>query len=304
MCMKRGAKMTQTVYIDILVITNIYIGYILLSLAGLICSSKASTARLFLSAVLQGVYSLVILLPQIPLCIRLPARLLFCALFVFAAYGYRGRRSFVRLCLAFFAVSAVFAGLMSALWILVAPGGMACNNGAVYFQIDALTLAVLTAVCYAVVRLIYLVLKRQSPTQYIYTMQVEAFGRYFTCNAFLDTGNGLHDVFTGLPVIVVDRDTVAKLFDGVLPFDVETVESAAALPRGFRLLPCSTASGGGLMAVFRPENVVLRCTTGEAQTENVLIGIAPHRIKNGDYEALLSVDAVDGATKRRVGINA
>ena len=79
-----------------------------------------------------------------------------------------------------------------------------------------------------------------------------------------DTGNSLVDFFSGKPVIICDGTKFADI----------APSPSAPPPKGFRLLPCETVSGNGLIPVFQPDEVVIYAErTGRYRKVDALIGI-------------------------------
>ena len=72
------------------------------------------------------------------------------------------------------------------------------------------------------------------------------------------------DYFSGSPVIICAVEYFSELTGSEL--DIEK------LPRGFRLLPCSAVSGNGLIPVFRPDEIMISCTSGDRKPVDAVIG--------------------------------
>ena len=149
----------QTIYADVLVILNTYVNFALLRLTALIDKSKVRRLRIFLGALLGGFYSLIILCENIGDFTIFLSKAVVSVLMVLIAFGFDSLKGFLRSFAVFFGVSFGFAGLMLALWLFAAPNSMVFNNGTVYFNFDTMTLLILTALSYALVRLIFLYLK-------------------------------------------------------------------------------------------------------------------------------------------------
>lgn len=289
--------MTQVIYIDILVIVNIYIGYALLRLTGIVCSSRVKRLRILLSSALQGLYSMVILLPPVPALIRLPARLAVCGLFIAAAFELHSRKEFFRLYAAFLGLSFGFAGIMLAIWMFFAPGVMSYNNGAVYFTVDALTLAVATVVCYTASRLIYALIRLRSPKGSIYTLTIRVENKSVSCRALYDSGNSLCDAFSGLPVIIIDEPTARELVG-----QAADMESLSRFP-GFRMIPCETINAQSALPAFRPQSITIESLRIKHTTSAVYIGVSRTKIGNGEFGALLGARVLQNAEERKVSEN-
>lgn len=268
----------QIVYADVLIILNTYVNFALLRLASLITGAGSSRLRLFLSALFGGVYSLIILCDGLPSWLSLSFKAAATALMTLIAFGYKNFSAYAKRFSAFLFVSFLFAGLMFALWTLVKPETMFYNNATVYFGFDTMTLLIATTVCYAVLRVMCLVVEKKAPKGHIYEITVYILGREVTLNALLDTGSSLRDFFTSLPIVAVDSSEF-----GFLPSDI--AEMPPELKPG--IVPINTVSGDSAMLTVRPEKVRIKGLDCDFETKDLLIGLSRSKIKNGDFEAVL-----------------
>lgn len=274
----------RVIYADILYVLNVYITYGLLLLTGLISKTELKRLRLLLSSLLSGLYSLIILVPDISENLVAMSRIPACLLLVLVGYKVINKRHFLRLTVCFFAVNFAFAGLMFALWYFFSPQNMYYNNGIVYFDIDAVTLVVLTAVCWVLLKIICKIVSFRAPHNTVYDLHIYYKDEEFLCKSLLDTGNSLTDPFTAYPVIVVYRGVFGSTFDGRLTDEKHLSENK------LRLLVCSTVGGDGLLPCFRPENVKISSLDGSFETDRAVVALTDKKLKNGDFDAILPTD--------------
>lgn len=274
----------RVIYADILFVLNVYITYGLLLLTGLISKTELKRLRLLLSSLLSGLYSLIILLPDISENLVAMSRIPACFLLVLVGYKVINKRHFFRLTVCFFAVNFAFAGLMFALWYFFSPQNMYYNNGIVYFDINAVTLVVLTAVCWVLLKIICKIVSFKVPHNTVYDLHIYYKDEEFLCKSLLDTGNSLTDPFTAYPVIVVYRGVFGSTFDGRLTDEKYLSENK------LRLLVCSTVGGDGLLPCFRPENVKISSLDGSFETDRAVVALTDKKLKNGDFDAILPTD--------------
>ena len=177
------------IYVDVLVVINIFINYFLLSAASLIVRLKPKRIRLAAGAFTGGAYSLVIFLPNIPNVLSVFMNFCMSVLLVLIAFAPKKITVFIKEFAAFFAVNFIFAGLMLAVWLVFKPSGMVYNNAAVYFDIDVKLLVLSTVVCYAVLTLFSKLLKRNSPDDKLFDVKLCNKGAAVFTKALFDTGN-------------------------------------------------------------------------------------------------------------------
>ena len=162
----------MTIYADVLVVINIYITYGLLYLTSCFSSARLGRGRMLIASVVSGLYSLIIIVPDITDGIIGVSKLIFSLVLLRIAFGRVSRKQYIRLIPIFFCVNFAFAGIMLALWLFVAPRGMYYNNSIVYFDIDTVTLLILTFVCYAVLSLVHRFTQSRVPTDTVYECRI------------------------------------------------------------------------------------------------------------------------------------
>ena len=94
---------------------------------------------------------------------------------------------------------------------------------------------------------------------------------------FADSGNGMVDCFSGLPVIVCRRDMCADVSPPAIDMienNSDISEIGTQMIKGVRIMPFSTVGKGGLICMFKAESVVIDDETNEEKYPvNALIGI-------------------------------
>lgn len=276
--------MTQVIYADVLVVINFYITYILLKTTAFFCTRKPKTKGLLLSCFIGGFYSLIILIPNISdLAVSL-SRIPVCIVFILLCFGFHDKISFLKISLCFVFCNFLFAGLMFALWYFIYPAGMYFNGSVLYLSIDTLTLTVLTAVCYFVIKLFDLLLKKRKPDGTLFHCILTLKGKEYPLKAFYDTGNSFSDPFSGKGISIVSREALKEAFPTMPGVDTACLYAEYK----FRFLPCSTALGEGLLPVFTAEKLHIKGANKEETFCDVLIAVTDKKIFGGEYDLLLS----------------
>lgn len=228
------------------------------------------------------------------------ARILLSALIVLATLPRRGVLFFLKGWFVFFAVNFFFAGGMLGIWMLFAPRGMLYYNGVVYFHLNPLTLLLSTMAAYLLLSLISRLSRgsRLSGSKCRAVLWLE--GKSCTLEGFLDTGNGLYEPFSGIPVVVCQREAVRPLLGEELYLALKRGElsAVASQSKAIRLIPyAGVGKGGALPAVRLDELVTWR--EGEAyHTERVYMAITGEKLGDG-WDAILHPDLI--GTKITVG---
>lgn len=267
----------MVIYLDVLILINLYVTYFQILAVSAFTHRKSVWYRKLSAAGIGAVSSLSIFIPQEMVLTLTLLKIFLCALIAFVAFGYTGFRAYAVSVLFLMLVSFVFSGLMLCVWLFAAPMKMLFINGTVYFGIDTMTIILSTCAAYGVVRIIRYILDKNGKTDGKYTVIIKNNGRECRLSALADSGNGMVDCFSGLPVIVCRRDICAD----VSPPAIEMIENNSDISeigtqmiKGVRIMPFSTVGKGGLICMFKAESVVIDDETNEEKYPvNALIGI-------------------------------
>ncbi len=267
----------MVIYLDVLILINLYVTYFQILAVSVFTHRKSVWYRKLSAAGIGAVASLSIFIPQEMVLTLTLLKIFLCALIAFVAFGYTGFRAYAVSVLFLMLVSFVFSGLMLCVWLFAAPMKMLFINGTVYFGIDTMTIILSTCAAYGVVRIIRYILDKNGKTDGKYTVIIKNNGRECRLSALADSGNGMVDCFSGLPVIVCRRDMCAD----VSPPAIEMIENNSDISeigtqmiKGVRIMPFSTVGKGGLICMFKAESVVIDDETNEEKYPvNALIGI-------------------------------
>lgn len=260
----------HTIYVDVLIILNIYVNFILLLTVAKITHSKLKKARAVIAAVYGSFYSLIILLPSINDVLNILIKLFAAVTIVIIAFGmYSKARTFINI-VCFFIANFIFGGVIFAVYIWLKPSFIHFNNTYFYIDFSLLLLIFMTAFLYTALSIFQFFLDRSTDVSNAYRIIIKYKKNTAVLNALADTGNSLVDFFSGKPVIVCSYEKLAEKIS--LP-DIENPENFLSI-KGFRLIPYSTISSSGMIPVFTPDEVlIINDETGSVKKADVLVGI-------------------------------
>lgn len=255
----------HTIYIDVLLILNLYVNWLLLRSSARLTHTRLSGLRCLFSAAAGSLTSLTVLLPQMPLLLSLIIKFLSAAIPVAAAFGITKIGRFLRHLFVFLCVSFVFAGFMLALCTFSGADLLIWSGSCIYLHFSLTALILCTAVAYFLLKVFSLIRLRFFRCDESYEVIVRLGVHTAKQKGLADTGNSLTDCFTGKAVIIFGRDALSS---------IPEINTPEKLP-GYRLLPYATVSGSGILPVFRPDEVIIK-SIGQRKTlsADALIGIA------------------------------
>ena len=270
------------IYIDVLFLINLYVTYFQLLSVCIFTHTYISKIRIILSSVAGGTFSLVIFLPDDNVLIGVIVKIISCIVLSFSAFGFGNLNTFLKNTFFLLLVNFIFAGLMLGLWLFVAPLGMFYSNGALYFDIDGLTIIISTAVAYFVIRIVRFIFDKNGRADKKYEIEIYNNGFVARLSALPDTANGLVDCFSGMPVIICKKEKCMP----VLPDAIKDINDFCIEKiKGVRLLPVSTVAGNGIVYAFKVDKVTV-ISDNEQYSVNALIGVMEK--SRQEYDAIFN----------------
>ena len=289
--------METTIYLDILLCTNFLINFLLLSLSGKILRLKSSRFKVFLSASLGALYSLIILIEGIsPIILNLSKIIMMCVM-VLVAYSKPTFKLYIKRVLVFYLCSVALSGIIMLLEISLSPTFMSYQNGVLYFDISASILVLITGALYFAVSFACRFFRHTVSDDYIYKIKISLGGKTAILFGLFDSGNQLRDTISGLPVIVCELEKIKKIIpeDSLFLFKKGISIDSGFGYRGdlkFKLIPFSSVSGSGLITAFKPDFVEIDKDGKKTKITEILVGVGDV-ISGKEFDAILPKEAIN-----------
>ena len=281
------------IYIDVLVVLNIFINYFILLCASKLSAVPANGKRLVFACIIGGLFSVIIILPPVGTALNILIKASVSLAVTAAAFSFHTFRQFLRCFASFLTVNFAFAGIMTALWFTLKPEKMALNNGTVYFDIGIPFFVFASVACYGIVSLIVFLTKRHSPDNKIYTISVSIENKTAVMKALLDTGNSLCDSFTSKPVTTVEFSSIKW----ILPKDFLTENADLFWLARSGVIPINTVSGNTLLKTVRADRMVITDRKTRVEIDKPIIAISESPLSDGEYTALLNAEILEWGEK-------
>ena len=256
----------MTIYVDVLFVLNFFITYLLLLLTKSLVKFTSKAGRLLFGALIGGVYSLVILAPDLNFFVSLIGKLFESMLIVAASFNIKRLTVFLKTLACFYFSNMLFLGIILALWFWIKPKGIVVNNGIPYFSIPAGTLLLLALAAYVISICIIKIYNYTISKKEIYSLTIVTGEQSIHLFAFLDSGNKLKEPFSDYPVIIVDKSKI----------DFE--------PQ--RIIPYNTVGGEGMLQAFKPDKVII--SNGKKSFECDSVYIAAGSVDSKEFSAILN----------------
>lgn len=257
----------MTIYLDVLLLSNLWADYALLRATAALTHTPLKPLRCLIAALMGAVSALTVFLPEIPLPALLLGRILLAVMLCGIAFGFGNPRILLWQTGTFFGSSLLFCGAVWALASLCTPAGWYLRNTVVYADMSLLTLLLGTTAAAAIAVLRE---RRAAVTRHrTYRLHLRLGDMDMILPALSDSGNTLRDAFSGRPVVICGTDALGQWVS-----QYPDAETAAASARGFRMLPVKTVTGKCLLPAFLPDYAALLSMDGKTkQPLDILIAL-------------------------------
>lgn len=307
----------MTVYLDIVLIENLCMNYIILFATGYLLKKKINHIRLILSALLGGVYAILAYMEILEIYSNIILKVILSIVMVYIAYHAKNIRQLAKELLFFYLISFVFGGCAFALLYFIKPQEILIRNGS-YVGTYPLKIAILGGIVgFTITVIAFKFAKSKFNKKDIYcTITIYFKKENITTIALLDTGNMLKDPITQMPVIVVEKEILRKILPDIIlnnlnkiiggdvPKEVYEDENLEYITK-FRVIPFSSiGKANGMLLGFKANKVVIKDEDEQQTIENVIVGIYESKLsKKNQYFALIGLDLLEGSEKNEFTTN-
>ena len=250
-------------YIEFVIADNFLLTYLAGAAAARLLSKRESIVRLLIAATVGTVvavfYPFIRASAWALLAIKLALGAVLCAIL------YAKTRRPITSSLLFFGCTFAFGGASYALGLIIySSAGKASEFSSKYPLFLSLGAGGIVYLCVKYVSKKLLSSRARAP--YEFGTEVEVFGEKLNFAAFLDTGNGVIDDKSGLPVVITDfaRFTSKLHEDGTREF-LKSVDS-------LRRLDIVTAAGRASAYLIQPTSVTVY-SDGQSHRINAILGV-------------------------------
>lgn len=299
----------MTVYLDVVLLENLCMNYIILFATGYILKIKQNHIREVISALLGAIYAIVAYMQILEMYSTITMKIILSICMVYIAYKPKNIRLLGKQLVIFYLTSFVFGGCAFALLYFVRPQDILMKDG-IYIGTYPIKIALLGCIVGFTITVISFKIVKSKFTKKDMMCNIKIYmkKKNVEAKAIIDTGNMLKDPITRVPVIVVERD----ILYGVLPnkilnnltriiggdvsgefYEEENIEYISK----FRVIPFSSiGKENGMLLGFKADKVMVEINGNEEEIKNIIIGIYDKKLsKKGTYSALLGLDILGGS---------
>ena len=261
------------VYVDIYLIENFIVNLFLLLLAFKALRFEYSKKRIYISAIVGAVYSLLLFFNELGLLISLPMKIIIAFIMVAIASKNNAIKSKLKVTCMYLVGSCTLAGICFGASLF--NNSYSIFNGYEVEGGSTKTLILLVLLVYIVVtRINDYIRERNTVDNLLYDIEIPIKGTKLVVRAFLDTGNALREPVTNLPCIIIEQD----LFK-ILKCDKEE----------FYHISFDTISDKGTLVGVKKEKIKIISKGNVWRQLDVILCECPNKLSvDNEFNALLS----------------
>lgn len=299
----------MTIYLDVVLIENLCMNYIILFATGYLLKIKMNHIRLILSAILGGIYSILAYMEILEIYSNFALKIILSIVMVYLAYHAKNIKQLAKQLIFFYLTSFVFGGCAFALLYFIKPQEILIKNGT-YIGTYPLKITILGGIVGFTITVIafHFVKKKITKKNMYCNITIYFEEKNVTATALLDTGNMLKDPITSMPVIVVEKEILKnilpeiilnnlnKIIGGDVPKEVYEDENLEYITK-FRVIPFSSiGKTNGMLLGFKANKVEIKDEESIETKNNVIVGIYENKLsKKNQYSALIGLDLLEGS---------
>lgn len=298
----------MTIYLDVVLIENLCMNYIILFATGYILKLKRKHYRIIISALLGGIYSILSYMEIMEIYSNIVVKIIISIVMVYIAYIPKSVKEMFKELVFFYLTSFAFGGCAFALLYFVKPEEILMRNG-ILIGTYPLKIAILGGIVgFIILSISFYILRTKINKKNINCdVNINIEGKKLKVNALIDTGNMLREPITNMPVIIVEKDELTNLLpntilqnihniiEGKMPSKIYEEENIKYISR-LRVIPFkSLGTENGLLLGIKSDSVIIRRENNEILINDAIVGIYEYKLsRKGQYSALIGLDVIEG----------
>ena len=276
----------MTIYIDIVLVENIIMNFIILFATAIILKIKIKYIRIFVASLLGAVYSVIAYMGILKLYSNIIMKILLSILIVYIAFNPQSIKKMWKNLVIFYLTSFIFGGVAFALIYILKPQDILMKNG-LFLGTYLLKSVLLGAIISLLVILVgfKIVKGKFSKKDMFCDLEIKINNKIVKTTAMIDTGNCLKEPISNIPVIVLEHTLLYECIPKQILNNLDNI---------IGLIPYSSlGKQNGMLLGIKPEYVKISAEEKEKKI-NVIIGMYNKSLtKRGEYRALIGVECIE-----------
>ena len=292
----------MTIYIDIIIVENLMINYIILYATGLISKSKISHIRIFIASVIGAIYAIFEYISSFKIYSNIILKTILSIIIIFIAFYPQNVKKLCKQLVLFYLTTFTFGGVATYLIYVLKPQNIIIKNG-MFVGTYVIKVIFIGAILGTIILIVSFKFAKNKITKkdMICKVKIKLNGKEIILNTMVDTGNMLKEPLTGNSVVVVEKTALYDLMpkeilnntDSIIGGDLENIPENIKNEyiSKLKIIPFSSlGKQNGMLIGIKPEKLEVINEQSE-EKNNAIIGIYNKSLtKRGEYNALIGLD--------------
>lgn len=306
----------MTIYLDVILMENLCMNYIILFATGLICKQKIKQFRIIISSILGGLYAILSFIPILKIYSNIICKIILSITMIYIAFNAKNFKVLVKQLVLFYLISFAFGGSAFFLLYFIKPQDILIRNGYLTGTYP-LKIALLGGILgFVIVNIAFKIVKSKISKKDMFC-DIDIFfnKKSKTIKAMIDTGNLLKDPISGNPVIVVEKSELEELIPKEIIDNLNTIlngenkditnSNLIQYLSKFRIIPFSSlGKQNGMLLGFMADQIIIKHEEKESTLSQIIVGIYDKYLtKNGAYTGLVGLDILERVSENEYFTN-
>ncbi len=293
----------MTIYIDIIIVENLIMNYIILYATGLISKNKIYYFKIFLASLIGSIYAIIQYVSKLNIYSNFIVKIILSIVIVLIAFNPQNLKRMCKQLVFFYLTTFTFGGVATYLIYVLKPQNIIIKNG-MYAGTYVLKVIFIGAILGTGILIIAFKFVKGKITKrdMMCDIKIQLNGKQKIIHTMVDTGNMLKEPLTGNPVVIIEKTELYDLIPKEILNNIEYILGGdfdkipenikvEYIPR-LKIIPFSSlGKQNGMLIGIKAEKFQVINEQHEQEKSNVIIGIYNKSLtKRGEYNALIGID--------------
>ena len=293
----------MTLYIDLILLENIIMNYIIILATGMVCRVNIKHIRVLLASILGAIYAILVYIIDLKIYTNPIVKVLISVCMIYISFNSTNVKILLKQLLIFYLTSFCFGGAAYYLLHNINPNMIQSVNG-VLIGTYPIKIAILGgSLGFFIINISFRIIKNKlTKKDMIYEVEIFYNEKSSNIKVILDTGNLLIEPITKTPVLIVESEKLK----GIIPQDIlNNIENVIynnsfdyideEIKTRCSIIPFSSiGKDNGIIIGFRPDYIKIYTEEGEEIRKKVVVGIYNNKIaRNGLYSGLIGLNLLN-----------
>lgn len=295
----------MTIYIDIVLIENLIMNYIILLTVAIVLKIHRNNVRILVSSLIGALYAIFAYTSTLEIYSTIFVKILLSIIMIYIGFKPQNIKILCKQILLFYLTSFVFGGAAFSLLYFIKPQYILMKNGVLLGTYPLKTVMLSAIVGFIVVVITFKIVKNRISKKDMYCkIDISLNNKNIETIAMIDTGNLLKEPITNTPVIVVEHtllyDVIPKeilnnlneILGGDFSKVPEKIKNEYMLK--LKVIPfTSLGRQNGMLLGIKADNVKVVKEEEIHIVNKTIVGIYNKSLtKKGEYRALVGLEVI------------